>query len=305
MKLSYDILWVDDNLDSIAEDRRTIEEFLEGFGIYANISPVTNSDDDLLNEHIHNPDLEILLVDYHMDDMDGADLINRIRQTNHVYLPVIFYSSSPLEVLLKAANEAQLDGVYIAQRDFLIQKFQDVAKSLLNKEHTIKRIRGLLMEEVSEIDEKLQEIFRMIWNGLSGNNKKELMIYLKDKIIQQRADSANKKLKNFPNTVDDFSQHMSERFLSKSYDTYTRCRIVNKMLGFKNNNLGEYKQVFKEFFNHGNEDSINRLRNNYAHTPLRTLKQAHSLENCVKIRKELHRQLKNINRIIDYLSAEP
>jgi len=309
MKLTYNILWIDDDLDSIEEDQRSITEFLEDFGIYANISPLTNSEDqsidDLLSEHLSNPDLDILLVDYMMEDMDGAKLVDLIRNTKHVYLPVIFYSSSPLEVLLQAAYDAQLDGVYIAQRDFLIQKFQDVANSLLNKEHTIKRVRGLLMEEVSEFDEKLNDIYHKIWTGLSDDHKETLMLYLKESIVQKRAESANQRFEDFPTNIDDFSQHMSSQFLSKSYDTYTRCRIVNKMLGFMNKDFGDRKQIFKEFFTNGNRDSINHLRNTYAHTPLQQLQQSHSLENCVSIRKELHRQLSNIDRIIDHLSPNP
>ncbi len=89
-------------------------------------------------------------------------------------------------------------------------------------------------------------------------------------------------------TMDDFSQHMSDHFLSKSYDTYTRCRIVHKMLGFVKDDFGDTKKVFKEFFANGDKNSINHLRNTYAHTPLSQLEQDHSLDNCVNIRKELH-----------------
>jgi len=303
MKLSYEILWIDDELDSIEDDRRHIIDFLDDFGIQANISPITNSEnhsiDQSIQEKINNPNLDILLVDYHMENIDGAELVRHIR-AEHVYLPVIFYSSSPLEILLRAAYEAQLDGVYIAERISLTQKFENVAKSLLNKEHTIKRIRGLLMEEVSEIDEKLKNIYHKIWDGLSDDDRGKLMQYLKDDIIKERAKRAHKTLEDFPTTIDDFSQHMGDKFLSKSYDTYTRCRIVNKMLEFIKNDLGDQEDVFKEFFSPKN--SINHLRNTYAHTPLRQLEQDHSLENCVKIRKELRRQLNNIDRIIDDLS---
>ncbi len=203
MNLSYKILWIDDELDSIGEDQRSITEFLDDFGIHANILTLSNSDDhsidDLLSNEIANPNLDILLVDYMMEGLDGAKLVDLIRNTKHVYLPVIFYSSTPIEVLLNAAHEARLDGVYIAQKDFLVQKFESVAKSLLNKEHTIKRIRGLLMEEVSEIDGKLKQIYNKIWSGLPDNHKKILIDYLKDRIIQPRADHANQMLENFPN----------------------------------------------------------------------------------------------------------
>ena len=297
MKISYKILWIDDEPTYIEEDRKAIEDFLEKYGIRAEISTVTKLEAQSISGLVSDPELDILLVDYHMKGMDGAELVGEIRNTHHVYLPVIFYSASNLEVILEAASKAQLDGVYLAQRDYLTQKFESVAESLLNKEHTTKRTRGLLMEEVSEIDARFKEIYERVWEKLIDEDRDILMKYLR-KIIEGRAKDATKKPEKIPNNLIDFSRHMDDKFLSSFYDTNTRWRVVQKMLEFLRCDLGDSKIVLKEFILREDGDSLNGLRNIYAHTTRQELQEGHSTEKCVNIRQEIHRQQDNISRIV-------
>lgn len=297
MKTSYKILWIDDEPGNIRVDRENVENYLEEFGIRADISTVTKLVDQSISGMVSNPELDILLVDYHMEGMDGAKLVGEIRNTHHVYLPVIFYSALGLEVISRAAYEAKLDGVYLAHRDFVIEKFKDVANSLLNKEHTPKRTRGLLIEEVSEIDVRFKEIYGHAWEALSEKGRNELREHLKV-IIDNRMQTATDKSESFPTDLEEFSRHMDDKFLSKSYDTYTRWRVVLKMLGYLGSDLGECIEILKEFGSRREGDSLIQLRNTYAHIPRRELKSGHSMEKCVKIRQEIHRQQDNINRIV-------
>ncbi len=296
MKITYKILWIDDELDSIKEDKWDIENFLEEFGIQSDISVITNSEEqsipELVDWHINNdPEIDILLVDYHMEGMNGAKLISKIRNTDHVYLPVIFYSALGLERVLKAAYDDKLDGVYITHRDFLVGKFREVARSLLNKEHTIKRTRGLLMEEVSEIDAKFKDIYDYVWEELSEENRQALIRYLKN-IVVERVENAKDKLDKFPTDLEDFSGHMKRRFLSKLYDTYTRWRIVRKMLGYLDGDFSDDQEILKNFKRLLDE------RNTYAHSTRKELQEKHSKDECVKIRRDVRHQQDNIDRIL-------
>ena len=54
---------------------------------------VTNLEGQSIPDLVSNQELDILLVDYHMDGMNGDELVQEIRNREHVYLPVIFYSS--------------------------------------------------------------------------------------------------------------------------------------------------------------------------------------------------------------------
>ena len=192
----------------------------------------------------------------------------------------------------------RLDGVYLAQRDYLIEKFKDVAKSLLNKEHTTKRTRGLLMEEVSEIDAGFKDIYERVWAELSEENRQKLITYLEG-IVAGRAERAMEKSEEFPTNPEHFSCRMKFEFLSKSYDTYTRWRFVHRMLGYLECDLGEGKRILKEFRSRQEEDSLLELRNNYAHKTRLELEKDHSLERCVIIRRELRRQQDNIDHIVN------
>ena len=325
MKISYKILWVDDQPKSIVDDLQDVIDFLEEFGIRADISVITAPSDqsaldrikdsisvittssdqsilDLVKDSIKDPELDILLVDYHMEGMEGDELIRQIRETDHVYLPVVFYSSSGVDAILNAAHVAQLDGVYIAARDQLIQKFKGVAQSLLNKEHTTKRTRGLLMEEVSEIDAKFKDVYEQAWRKLTEGDRDKLTKHLKE-IVEEQAQYANNKSKEFPNDTTAFSSHMDKEFLSKSYDTYTRWRVVRKMLNCLEYDLGS-RNILKRF-GQQEEDSLLELRNIYAHNTRLKLEESHSDEKCVGIRRELRHQQSNIDRIVKSIKNLP
>ncbi len=149
MKTRYDILWIDDQIDAVTDDIADVSNFLEKHGIEPAIKPVPAMPDGSIHSAIAsdltNPDLDLIVVDFSMDGLSGPELIKEIRETDQVYLPVIFYSQFSVELHEEAAAN-QLDGVYISSRDNVRRKTIDVIRSLLKKEQTTKRTRGLLME---------------------------------------------------------------------------------------------------------------------------------------------------------------
>lgn len=94
MKIAYNILWIDDEPSSIDTDQEDVKEFLEEVGIRPDINfveaPADGSIKDRLEHHLKNPDLDLLMVDYHMNGLQGDQLVRLIRETDHIYLPVIF-----------------------------------------------------------------------------------------------------------------------------------------------------------------------------------------------------------------------
>ncbi|MEM8814537.1 MAG: response regulator [Pseudomonadota bacterium] len=279
-----------------------MEEFLEGYGIRADITFVEALEDGSIRERIQhdlkNPDLDVIVVDYHMDGMDGDELVHLIRESDHVYLPVIFYSSSSVEEILDAVREKKLDGVYIANRQFLIDKFTAVIKSLLMKEQTSKRTRGLLMEGVSEIDVRFNEILDAAWPKLSEGQREQLKVYV-GKLIMNRLNGAQKSLENFPTDGTEFEEHIRTKFVSAAYDTYSRWRIASKLLEYLEHDDGE-RQILKEFAAtpNGENEPLNSTRNDYAHKSRSQLDEEHSEEKCISIRRELRRQQANIDGIV-------
>ena len=142
MKTEYKVLWVDDEVDN--EDVVDVKEFLETHGVYPDINLIEpKADDDmhaLVNDIVNDANLDLIIVDFKMfgneGGMDGNNLIQLIRESDHVYLPVIFYSSAGIDSLLEAVNDQKLDGVYLSTRDQLVEKARTVITSLLRKEQT-------------------------------------------------------------------------------------------------------------------------------------------------------------------------
>lgn len=302
MKTEYVILWVDDELDSVETDLENVRDFLESKGIKANIITVDPNDDEDIDVHtqisdtLQNPNLDLIVVDFLMDGMDGKVLIDLIRQSDHVYLPVVFYSSVGLDGLMEAVKDAKLDGVYLANRDVVSRKIETVVNSLLVKEQTSKRTRGLLMEGVSEIDANFGTIFSKIWDLLSAEQRASLINYFYGK-IEERARYTMKAKDSFPKIEQDFWEHIQVNFVSGAYDTMTRWKVLKKGLKLIQFNPDCCK-VFDELniSREGNTTLID-LRNNYAHKTREELEIEHSEELCIQIRRELRRQSDNLKSI--------
>lgn len=301
MKISYNILWVDDDPKSVDTDQEDVKDYLEEYGIRADIkfveAPADGSIKGRLEHDLKDPDLDILMVDYHMEGLRGDQLVRLIRETDHIYLPVIFYSSSSVSDLLDAVREAELDGVYIANRSALMNKVKSVVGSLLVREQTVKQVRGLLMEGVSEIDTQFKEIFQKVWQGLSEEQQSKIVKYLQD-ILDDRVKSASSKAKTLPNNVEDFGAHIVEHFLTATYDTYTRWRLTKKVLELSGHAEDDVVELRKFAVLPAGEKPLNGLRNDYAHKSRKLLAKEHSDARCVEIRKALRSQTANIDAIL-------
>jgi len=301
MKTAYKILWVDDDPSSVDTDQEDVKDFLEEFGIRADIdfveAPADGSIKTRLEHHLKDPELDLLMVDFNMDGLKGDQLVKLIRGTDHIYLPVIFYSSSSVDDLMDAVRLAEIDGVYIANRQFFINKVKDVVRSLLVKEQTVKQVRGLLMEGVSEIDTQFHEIFFKVWENLDADKLSQIEQYLRG-ILQKRVESSTAKAECLPTDTTQLGTHLKENFLTASYDTYTRWRLTMKALELIDHPEKD-RQKLKEFANGADgQTSLNSLRNDYAHKSRKILSTEHSVERCIEIRKALRTHSANIDSIL-------
>ncbi|MEM7667345.1 MAG: response regulator [Pseudomonadota bacterium] len=301
MKTSYNILWVDDDPKSVDTDQEDVKDYLEEYGIRADITfveaPADGSVKEKLEHDLKNQDLDILMVDYHMEGLKGDQLVRLIRETDHIYLPVIFYSSSSVSDLLDAVREAELDGVYIANRSALMNKVKSVVGSLLVREQTVKQVRGLLMEGVSEIDTQFNDIFQKVWPGLSEEQQPQVVSYLQG-ILNERAKSASSKAAKLPEDLEGFGAHIAEKFLTASYDTYTRWRLTKKILELAGHSADDIAELKRFAVLPEGEKPLNGLRNDYAHKSRKLLAEDHSDARCVEIRKALRSQSANIDSIL-------
>jgi DNA-binding NarL/FixJ family response regulator len=299
MKTEYKIVWVDDDFDSVLDDVQDTEDYLESFGIRAIIkrydADSSSNIHDQVKRDLEDPELDLIVVDFKMDGMNGADLINAVRISDHVFLPVIFYSSVGVEALHAEVAKSSLDGVYVSSRNGVRTKIREVVASLLNKEQTIKRTRGLLMEGLSEIDSKFEEQFKMLWPKLDATQKQKIIDGTFTK-IRSRVESADKRAKEIPRDFDGYLKYMNENFLSAKFDTQFRWHAVLKMLELTEHDANQIR-IHNALFA-DNEPALARIRNDYAHKTRTNLMSSHTSAKCVDIRRELRRQYSNQDAII-------
>ena len=106
MKMSYEILWIDDEKEFFDSTSEEIENHLGEFGIRPDITFVDASKIQntavQVRDRIQNQKLDLIFVDFNMDAYKGSELIRVLRRTDHIYLPVIFYSAASVENLFLA-----------------------------------------------------------------------------------------------------------------------------------------------------------------------------------------------------------
>ena len=302
MKLSYKILWVDDDRGFFGLHEDEIVNYLESFGIYADITFIEDSMGDSARQklipHLKDVDLDLILVDFHMTNLPGDELIQLLRRTDHIYLPVIFYSASSVEELFAAVQTRQLDGVYVTDRRFFFNKVKNVIDSLIVKEQTSKQIRGLLLEGVSEVDAHLCKLIWQTWHKADSEAKENFRKYLFDKKVEPKVQDAKKRHCDFPTDLTEFEELLKSNFPKTTYDTYTRCQLALKLL--KILDYSKYQRdILKRFISPRQDfDSLNGLRNNYAHKTRSELDEELTKAFCIYLRQEMRTQIQNIESLL-------
>ena len=92
-----------------------------------------------------------------------------------------------------------------------------------------------------------------------------------------------------------FQTDMINNFVSHRYETNTRWKVLKK--GMKM--LGADAIVFNELFEKSDGKALVGLRNKYGHWSRAQLEEIHDDELCVSIRKELRRQMENLDELMN------
>lgn len=103
---------------------------------------------------------DLFIVDFNIWDKNGLDYIKWIRESCK-YADIIFYSKDSIQQkILKYLSDWNdfLEWVFIANRDELGMKFEDLLKLLDKKVNNLYSMRGLVLAETAEIDYVLCEI---------------------------------------------------------------------------------------------------------------------------------------------------
>ena len=155
MRLDFNVLWLDDQPDHVSAQITRIKTRMEAEGFYFNptlcksIEQVRES----LGDDVFNDEVDLILVDWDLGgELQGQNAIAEIRESVQ-YKDIVFYSARYAAAeIRRLAFEEDLEGIYCATREELVEEVLGVFTSLVKKVLDLDHTRGIVMGATSDID---------------------------------------------------------------------------------------------------------------------------------------------------------
>lgn len=301
MRISYNILWVEDDKQYYEANLELIDDFLDDNGFEVKSKLCRNFGEvEAEYQNNHLKEYDIMFIDFNLDDkVYGSEIIEFIRSQddNSILTDVIFYSSD-IESVRDKLKENGFEGVYTSPRTEFIGKAEKVILSTIKKVQEVNPIRGLIMAETSDLDNLMLEIINKM---LLTEHKETYEDYIKSEVestIIKNTKLANDENNNINDKISD----------SRIFTTFHKAKCINKL--YKQTKTSENPIGKEKFFSRYDENVIS-VRNNFAHVKeeirdgekvlisYSTGKEIVFNESeCIKIRKsliEFRKELEEIN----------
>jgi enamine deaminase RidA (YjgF/YER057c/UK114 family) len=228
VRLDFNVLWVDDQPDRVAAQIRSIalQMAAEGFEFKPRQCTTIDQMEEAISEHVFTDEVDLILVDWDLgNNVHGEDAIERIRQTVQ-YKDVVFYSGqTPVTELRQKAHEKQLEGIYCASRDGLVDEVVGVFDSLIKKVLDLDHTRGIVMGATSDIDHMVNTCLTLAHGKLDDAGK--------SKFIKEALKRVAKKVKNITKQGEKLHATPSVEALFKAHMLFTaddRLRMLANIL---------------------------------------------------------------------------
>jgi len=249
MKLEYKILWFDDNQEMF--ESFDLDPLTSGIGNWGFVPGIefVSSPGEFLSKSPFN-DYDLIIVDYNLEEYgQGQDFIAQIRD-QEVYTEVIFYSAGAASALWDSVGRLQLEGIYVANKNVIIEKILKVGQQALRKVLDVENMRGIVMAEVGDLDHLLDGIVRAAVDSLTPEQQRDVF---------DRFHSASEEVHGkHKEKLDSFKENPSVDALlalcdsNKRWANYNRAKNHNEIL--KAAKLGDYVQEIlnpRNFLAHG------------------------------------------------------
>src|SRR5574343_38135 len=174
MRLDFNVLWVDDQPNRVAAQSKSISHkmALEGFEFKPRPCTTIDQMEDVISEHVFIDEVDLILVDWDLgNNVHGEDAIERIRKIAQ-YKDIVFYSGQASVVeLRRKVYDRQLEGVYCASREGLIDEVIGVFEALIKKVLDLDHTRGIVMGATSDIDHIVNTCLELAHDKLDHTGK--------------------------------------------------------------------------------------------------------------------------------------
>lgn len=302
MKLDYKIIWVEDKIDTkpFLSLKKNVKKHLEDE--FFNVFIETAEDfDEFKQKYEENDTFDLIITDLNLNESHGNEVIDFVRDEKHILTEIFFYSANSTLSDTKLVNNSritfhQMDeaSAYRELGNYIIE----LINLTLSKFQHIVTMRGMIMQETSSLDLKMENIVK---SQLKNTELSESMLPVLEKIL------------------DNILANASEKF-NKAKARKVKDILKDKILFSSSQKifaLGEILNILKEEnFSEDYTNEIILIRNQFAHAEL--LKDDEGKEYfkvkgeevyfdkdlCRVIRKNINKHILNISKIENKINSK-
>ena len=305
MKLKYRILWIENDDDWVESIEDQIQDYLDDLG-FTYEKTLIGKEEVGIDYNL----FDLILMDLNLADQpNGAELISKIRDLG-AYTDVVFYSASGINELRAKGREKELEGVYFSGRtpdSSFISKVKAVIDSTIKKIQDLNNVRGLVMAEVSELDERMLSIIDSYFIAKATDEKTSAF---KKHLVEDVEKSIKRKLKK-SELCDKKCKHrwndlpIEDIMKDFEFDASRKAHAVNLVIGMEGI---PYESKYGQSFIDDYQKDMLSMRNKLAHCVSCSVDGKECLmtkEGSVifddKTFNEMRKQIKSYNAFLDVI----
>ncbi|MGV8935104.1 MAG: hypothetical protein ACOH1I_10795 [Gallionellaceae bacterium] len=226
MRLDFNVLWVDDQINAMQSTRERIELLVkkEGFRLRVISASSIEGAKTYLSDDIYGDHIDLILMDLDLGAGGRGDQgLVEVRNL-FPYKDIIFYSSQATDLLNLVANK-KVQGVFCSTRDELANTVDGVFDALVKKVLDIDHSRGIVMGATSDIDHYVNDCLALSFES-SDDKLKTAALAVVARHVGEKRKSIEKDLAKVA-----VIKHVTE--LQEFHNVYTsndRLRLLKNVL---------------------------------------------------------------------------
>ncbi len=311
MLIKFNILWVEDDFKYVKSTENVLKKYLDNLGFCLEVDHIGNPKKTPVQNYLnYTSKYDLILVDWHFktevgstDEAIGGDVIKQIREETP-FADIIFYSGNDsIEDELKSKA---LTGVYISSRRNLKDEAKDLIQYLLHKTLHPKIMRGIIVSELSNIDDLCYRIIETKYNHKSCNKvnfAKNIKASLKIQIDNQYAE----KIKIIKKDNDVFIKKIHSTMVLDSHKRSLQIHEFAKNDKVSKNILDPISQLPETISKRNKIAHWKRAEETDEHILLKEANKDDYLfnqEEAIVMRKNINNAAIALNKYLKYLSDE-
>lgn len=159
MKLTYKLLWFDDEPEMVHASERSLKRQMRAKGFNLEIENRTDISDQAIEKlggdlAKYNP-YDIIVFDHDLGKCHGTDIAKSLRMK--VFTDMVYYSAASIDVLRKAIYEANVDGVFLINKQSCVDDLMRILEDHIKKNCDLNSMRGIVLDAISEMEVMLRK----------------------------------------------------------------------------------------------------------------------------------------------------